>query len=71
MVKYYDYTKHNGSLTVFHKEKVFEHQNEFRILLETTGEEPLKVKVPGLRQVSTFFHDLTDPKIKFENPTYK
>ncbi len=49
---YYDPTTHNGELTLHHKDKKFEYQNEYRILIAPTDQNPIKVSLPGLKAIS-------------------
>ena len=49
-VKYYDYKTHDGDLTFHHKDKSFDYQKEYRIMIETPGVETIKIELPGLKK---------------------
>lgn len=51
-VEYYDPHKHNGALSLYHKDKTFEFQNEYRILIHNTKEGPIQIPLPGLKTLS-------------------
>jgi hypothetical protein len=51
-VEYYDPKQYTGDLTFFHKDNFFQYQNEYRILIKTSGKYPLKLKVPNLNKTS-------------------
>lgn len=52
-VKYYDPKTFNGSLGVHDKDNCLEYQSEYRIILDTPGTAGIKVKLPGLKEMST------------------
>lgn len=58
-VKYYDPKKHDGELSLHHKDEKFSFQNEYRILLAPTNNQPIKLKLSGLQQVCTVFSSNT------------
>ncbi|MBL7779896.1 MAG: hypothetical protein JNM22_01680, partial [Saprospiraceae bacterium] len=51
-VTYYDPNTHNGDLTLHHKDEAYSFQNEYRILISPTKNEPVKVKLAGLNKIS-------------------
>lgn len=51
-VTYYDPKATSGELSFFHKDSYFSFQNEYRIFLKTTGDEALKIAIPGLKEFS-------------------
>ncbi len=56
VVEYYDSKIYDGELTLFHKEKIFQYQNEYRILVASRGTEPLRIVPPGLKETSILVH---------------
>ena len=61
-VRYYDPSIYNGELTLHHKDIKFKFQNEYRILINSPNNEPAKIYLPGLKQISY----ITDSKDLFE-----
>jgi hypothetical protein len=51
-VKYYNCKSFDGDLTFHHKEESFSYQNEYRILIETPGTNPINIGLPGVKKVS-------------------
>ncbi len=51
-VRYYDKWKHNGSLTLFHKSLDYSYQNEYRILIPNKSNEPIKLEIGSLSDIS-------------------
>lgn len=51
-VKYYNYKSFDGELTFHNKDNSFQYQNEYRILLQTSGTETMNIQLPGLKSVS-------------------
>lgn len=51
-VIYYDPKTLSGDLSFFHKDKSFDFQNEYRILLKTPGNSPVKIKMADLKEYS-------------------
>jgi hypothetical protein len=51
-ITYYNYKVHNGDLTFHHKDDSYRYQNEYRILIQTSGTEKVKVCLPGLKKIS-------------------
>jgi hypothetical protein len=47
-VRYYDPMIFDGSLGVHDKDKIFDYQCEYRIILDTPGQTGIKINVPGL-----------------------
>ena len=52
-VTYYNPKKFNGKLTLHHKDGKFEYQNEYRILISPTQNDPIKIPLSGLKKIST------------------
>jgi hypothetical protein len=52
-VEYKDFSSFTGSKTAFQKNKSFEHQNEYRILIETHLSEPITVTLGSLEDVAS------------------
>jgi len=52
LVNYYNFRTFNGDLTFHHKEATFSYQNEYRILIETLGENTINIELPGLKNIS-------------------
>ncbi|WP_210463004.1 hypothetical protein [Rufibacter roseolus] len=51
-VIYYDPKTYNGDLTLHHKDLAFKFQEEYRILIESKENQPIKIPLPGLRNIS-------------------
>ena len=51
-VKYYDPTKHDGDLTLHHKNEEFKFQNEYRIIIAPTKEDGIKIPIDNLQEIS-------------------
>jgi len=51
-VQYYNYETFNGELTLHHKEESLSYQKEYRILLMTEDQNPVKVQLHGLKEIS-------------------
>jgi hypothetical protein len=58
-VTYYDPETYNGELTLHHKDKKFEYQNEYRILIAPTNKKSMNIPIPGLKDISAIV-DTTD-----------
>ncbi|OAD92726.1 hypothetical protein A7A78_02110 [Aequorivita soesokkakensis] len=54
-VEYYEKDKINGDITLFHKMKEFEYQNEFRIVLYNEKMEPKVIKIGSLKDYAEIF----------------
>ena len=52
-VEYYSPKSFNGKLTLHHKDEFYKYQNEYRILISPTTDEPINIFVPGLKEIST------------------
>lgn len=50
-VIYYDPKMYNGKLSLHHKDKKYEFQNEYRILISPTDNRPIKLPLPGLKKI--------------------
>lgn len=66
-VEYYEPKSYNGDLSFFHKDIFFQYQNEYRILIKSSGENAIKVKVPNLKKFSIMvdFRNLKSLFFKF------
>ena len=51
-VTYYDPKNFSGDLTLHHKDVAFEYQKEYRILISPTENQPIKISLPGLKNIS-------------------
>jgi len=51
-VTYYDPETHNGELTLHSKDRKYDYQNEYRILITPTDNNPVKIPPPGLKNIS-------------------
>lgn len=67
-VIYYDYKNLEGNLTFHHKDMHFHFQKEYRIILSTSGKEPMKIKIPGLKEISAVVNtkDLNALELKWD-----
>lgn len=52
LVTYYDPKSHCGGLTLHHKDQGFSFQKEYRILIQPTNNDPVRVPLPGLKAIS-------------------
>ncbi|UMB61152.1 hypothetical protein MHL31_02855 [Lutibacter sp. A80] len=52
-VEYYSPKNFNGKLSLHHKDEKYEYQNEYRILISPTDDEPINIPLPGLKKIST------------------
>jgi hypothetical protein len=68
-VKYYDPKVFNGNISLHHKDKEYSWQNEYRILIAPTNNEPIFVSIPGLKKISCVIDtkDLINLRIKINN----
>lgn len=69
-VIYYDHRTFEGKLTLHHKDQEFSFQNEYRILLQTPGTEPMKIPIPGLKTFSALGESKTINTIKLVPKEY-
>lgn len=51
-VRYYDSGNYNGDLTLHRKDIRYEYQNEYRILIYPTNNNPIKIPLKGLKEIS-------------------
>ena len=65
-VEYYDPKTYAGDLSFFHKDKYFQYQNEYRILIQSNGEEPIKLPIPNLKKVSQLLDFVSLKKLILE-----
>lgn len=49
---YYDPKSYSGELTLHHKDESFNHQKEYRILIQPTENDPVNISLPGLKKIS-------------------
>jgi len=52
-VEYYNPKTYTGDLSFFQKDNSFQYQNEYRILIKSSGDNPIKLSVPNLNKVSS------------------
>lgn len=52
-VEYKDFLNFTGIKTAFQKNKSFEHQNEYRLLIETKSSEPLIIRLGNLEDIAS------------------
>ncbi len=52
-VKYYRPKEFNGEISLHHKDEQYDYQNEYRILISPTNNEPINIPIPGLKKIST------------------
>lgn len=60
-VDYYKESGVNENITAFHKPDIFEHQNEFRILIKENSTTPLSFEIGSIEDISIMF-DTNDLK---------
>jgi hypothetical protein len=65
-VIYYDSKKINGEISLHHKERQFKYQNEFRILITPTDNNPIRIPLPGLKEISKIIETQELRKIHLE-----
>ncbi len=51
-VTYYDPKNFDGNISLHHKDHKYSWQNEYRILISPTDNQPIKVQIPGLKKIS-------------------
>ena len=68
-VEYYNPKQFDGDLTLHHKDIAFSWQNEYRILIAPTDNEPIKISIPGLKKISKVVDtkDMATLRIKIDN----
>jgi hypothetical protein len=68
-VEYYDPKTFSGDISLHHKNEEFSWQNEYRILISPTDNEPLKIPLKGLKEISCVIEskDYESITIKTEN----
>lgn len=54
-VQYYEKDRINGEISLFHKMKVFEYQNEFRIVLYNDEMEPKIIRIGAIKDYAEIF----------------
>lgn len=66
-VSYYNPKVFNGDLTLHHKNNQLGWQNEYRVLIGPTNNKPLKINLPGLKDISLIIETAKLPlfRIKF------
>ncbi|MFC2126350.1 hypothetical protein ACFLU5_16275 [Bacteroidota bacterium] len=52
-VTYYKPETYDGALILHHKDQAFDYQKEYQILIAPTDKKPIKIELPGLREIST------------------
>jgi hypothetical protein len=68
-VEYYDPKTFSGEISLHHKNKEFSWQNEYRILIAPTDNEPLNIPLTGMKEISCVIEskDFESVRIKIEN----
>jgi len=68
-IEYYSTKKFSGDITLHHKDEEYSWENEFRILIARTNNQPMKISIKGLKQISCVMNtkDLENLRIKIEN----
>jgi hypothetical protein len=68
-VEYYDPKTFSGDISLHHKNKEFSWQNEYRILIAPTDNEPLNIPLTGMKEISCVIEskDFESVRIKIEN----
>lgn len=56
MVTYYAPKTFNGDITLHHKDERYSYQNEYRILINPTNNEPINIPLPGLKDISVLIN---------------
>ncbi len=57
-VTYYNPKIFSGEITLHHKDEEYSWQNEFRILIGPTNNQPIKVPIKGLKQISCIINTI-------------
>ena len=55
LVSYYDEHNFSGDLDIFKKPKKFEHQSEYRIFFDLGSNEPFKINIGSIEDISTIY----------------
>lgn len=66
-VTYYNPKEYDGDLTLHHKNHEFNYQKEYRILIVPTDNKPIKIHLPGLKNISTIVKTETLNGLKIEH----
>jgi hypothetical protein len=68
-VEYYDPKTFSGDISLHHKNEEFSWQNEYRILIAPTDNEPLNIPLTGMKEISCVIEskDFESVRIKIEN----
>ncbi len=65
-VNYYDPKIHNNKLTLHDKDKNYCWQNEYRILIMPSLQKPIKIPLPGLKEISIIINTIDYKLLKIE-----
>ena len=57
IVKYYNEKTYVGDLTPFDKSNKFEHENEFRFVIESEGIKPILLEIGSIKDISTTLYN--------------
>jgi hypothetical protein len=66
LVSYYDRNSYNGELNILHKSNIFEHQNEWRLNIETLSEEPFEFEIGSIEDISILIPSSKIDELTFE-----
>lgn len=71
-VDYYDPKTYDGGVSLHQKDCQYYWQNEYRILIYPTSNEPIKIPVPGLRKISRVLdtHELKNVRVRNEADSF-
>lgn len=52
-ITYYNPKTHDGEISLHHKNNIFQFQQEYRVLISPTNNQPVKIPIPELKEIST------------------
>ena len=67
-IDYIDLRSHNGKKTLFQKDTKYKFQNEFRIFIESNSQDPLKIVIGDISDITKLVDFDTFRKLKFKLP---
>ncbi|GAB5527406.1 MAG: hypothetical protein Roseis2KO_52780 [Roseivirga sp.] len=65
-VTYYDPKTYSGEMTLHHKDHKLSWQNEYRVLIAPTQNKPIRVNLPGLKEISHVVETINLPKLRIK-----
>ncbi|MBK6931647.1 MAG: hypothetical protein IPH12_12605 [Saprospirales bacterium] len=65
-VTYYNPKTYSGEITLHHKDEELSWQNEYRILIAPTNNQPISVNLPGLKKISHVVNSIDLEKMRIE-----